>query len=168
MSQFGIASVYGVDGSIAYAGATAIYAIPDQIEQEQDAQFDEFKSGINQLLGWYKTDERMSATITLLPKADTIAHAVTSLVAPVGPCKVSITGVLNELAWDAVGADIRQVNGDYIYVKGFTRTRVRGQATIRLPIFRPLDVVSTYLVGGAVTPAAITAYINALVTAITA
>jgi hypothetical protein len=158
MQQFGAASVYGVDGTITYSGQ-AVLSIPDNIDTESSASIDEFMSGINQLLGFYKTNERLGITITLVPKADTQANAKTALKMPVGPCKVTISGCSED-----DGSDIRHVNGDYIYVQGASKAKVRGQNTFRLPIFRPLDVPDQYKVGGQITTAAVTAYITALVT----
>jgi hypothetical protein len=139
--------------------------IPESVDSEQTANFDEFRSGINQLLGWNKTDERMVVDVVLSPKADTKAHAKTALNFPAGPIKVTLSGFD---AFQGSGTpDIRDINGDYIYLQGARRTLQKGQASFRLPLFRPLDVPDPYLVGGEVTVAAVTAYINALVTPIT-
>jgi hypothetical protein len=133
MQQFGAASVYGVAGTI-----TGIaYVIPESVESENTASIDEFKSGINQLLGFYKTDERIVLDMVLTPKADTIAHANTSLAFPAGPLKVTLSGFPDDGSGSSPN---RQINGDYVYLQGARKTLVRGQASFRLQVFRPLDL----------------------------
>jgi hypothetical protein len=97
--------------------------------------------------------------LTLVPKAATIADAQAGLVFPIGPVKISISGVPTD-----DGSDIRDINGDYIYYEGASRGVVKGQATFKIRVFRPLDLPADYLIGGAVTPIAIGNYIVALVT----
>lgn len=131
--QFGTASVYGIDGTIKFV-ATAIAAIADSLEHEQAATVDEFKNGTNQLLGFYKSDERLVVDLTLIPKAATLDLAKKGLAFPDAPSKINLSGFPEDAALSL------KINGDYIYVSGARRSIVRGQATLKLQAFRPLDL----------------------------
>jgi hypothetical protein len=160
--QFGVASVYGVSGT-ATIGGTA-YVIPESAEAHHTATIDEFKSGINQLLGSYKTDERIVLDLTLVPKADTMAHAKTGLKFPAGPCKVVLTNFIS------VGSPLtHDINGSYIYVQGAKKSLVKGQATFHFSVFRPLDIPDSFLCAGVLkTPPTVDEYITQLVLQISA
>ena len=135
MLQYGTASVYGIDGTIKYV-ATAIAAIADSLEHEQTAEIDEFKNGLNQLLGFYKSDSRLIVDLTLVPKSTTLDLAKKGLAFPDQPSKINLSGFVDDTTTALL------INGDYIYVRGARRSIVRGQATLRLQAFRPLDLPS--------------------------
>ena len=129
--QYGTASIYGVDGAVTVANA---YVLPESLDSEQSVSIDEFKSGLNQLLGFYKSDERIMIDMVLSPKAETLANAKLGIAFPEGPCKITLSGFVDD------GAGTRAINGDYIYVQGARKSLVRGQASFRVSAFRPLDL----------------------------
>jgi hypothetical protein len=145
MTQYGTASVYGIDGTIKYV-ATAIAAIADSLEHEHTAEIDEFKNGLNQPMGFYKSDERLVVDLTLIPKSTTLDLAKKGLAFPDSPSKINLSN-FHEDSTSAV-----KINGDYIYLRGARRSIVRGQATLRLQAFRPLDLPAGMTVDGLVTP----------------
>ncbi|MHC1762922.1 MAG: hypothetical protein AB9869_01265 [Verrucomicrobiia bacterium] len=134
-TQYGLASVYGVDGTVTHTGAAAAYVIPDSVEGEHGADIEEFRNGYNQLIGFHKSNERVAVNLTLIPKAATLANADKGLAYPAIPSKVTLDGFVES-------GDGTTLDGDYIYVGGASRTVVRGQASLRLPIFRPLNLPS--------------------------
>lgn len=141
MTQLGTASVWGVDGTVAYDGAAAIAGFVESAEGEDQAQFDEFISGVGELLGWRKCNAREIYDLTIVPKkaaaAGSLNDALKALAYPPSPCKVTIAGMADT---DTVGSHAANEighNGDYIYLTGARRTFVRGQAAIRMRIMRP-------------------------------
>jgi hypothetical protein len=136
MQQYGTASIYGVEGSVTVGAA---YVMPESLESEQTAQIEEFKNGLNQLLGFCKSDERIVVDLVMVPKAATLANANTAPKFPVGPCKVTLDGFPDD---GAAGPPNRQIDGDYIYLQGARRSLQKGQASFRMQIFRPVDLPS--------------------------
>jgi len=134
MTYTGSATVKGVDGTVSFAGV-AVAAIPDSVEGEHTAELEEFKNGLNQLIGFSKSDERYSVDIVLFPKAAGTAAARGALTYPDVPSKVTLAGLPESAAPDTV-----LLNGDYIYTGGAARSVVRGQNALRLRCFRPLDL----------------------------
>ena len=135
MKQYGTASVYGVDGVVTHTGAAAA-VIVDSVESEHTADLERFMSGTNQMLGYNKSNEQLVVDLVLVPKAGTLANALGGLKLPVIPSKV----VLDSAFGAASGEDANTaLPGDYAYEGGARRTRVKGQAGIRMRIVRYLD-----------------------------
>jgi hypothetical protein len=140
-TMYGTASVYNVDGAIIVDTGTAIAAFPDSIEEEQRAQIEEFLDGFNELIGFRKSDEREYCDLNIIPKkspaASSIQAALASLKFPPVPCRINLTLLPESTAFDLNGNPATATNSDYIYVGGARRTRVRGQAALRLQCFKP-------------------------------
>jgi hypothetical protein len=140
-TMYGTASVYNVDGDIQINGATAIAAFPDSIEEEQRAQIEEFMDGYNELIGLRKSDEREYCDVTIIAKkpagAGSIDSAIAAMKFPPVPARISLTLRPESTAFDLNGNPATAANIDYIYTGGARRTRVRGQAALRLTCFKP-------------------------------
>src|SRR4051812_19354292 len=99
MNQYGTASVYSVDGTIQYNGASAIAAFPESVEGEQRVQIEEFMSGIGELIGFKKADQREYLDLTIVPKRTAtgtgdIDAALGALAYPTVPSKITFTPTL--------------------------------------------------------------------------
>jgi hypothetical protein len=70
----------------------------------------------------------------------------------------------------SVGSPItHDTNGSYIYVQGAKKSLVKGQATFRFQVFRPLDIPASFTCAGVVkTPPTVDEYITQLVLQISA
>jgi hypothetical protein len=138
--MFGTASVYNVDGDIELNGA-AIAAFPDSLEEEQRAQMEEFMDGFNELIGFRKSDEREYCDLTIIPKktagANSVDAALKALKYPANPSKVVLVLRPESTTYDINGDPAVAANKEYIYAGGARRTRVRGQAAMRLQCFKP-------------------------------
>jgi hypothetical protein len=133
MKQYGNASVYGVDGSVQIDGGTAIAAFTDSVDGEHKAQIEEFLDGNSEVIGFRKFDERLMADLTIIGKSSVSKAAAQSALAyPPIPCKITLSSFPEE-----AGETVKH-NGDYIYLGGAKKTRVRGQAALKLTCFRPL------------------------------
>lgn len=140
MQQYGKASVYGVDGAIAYGG-TAIAAVIQDCESSMPAEIDEFRNGLNQLLGFNVSGKQLVVDLTIVPTTgatNTEAAALQALQFPAEIAKITLSGM------KATDPDVVLLNGDYIYRADnpARRTVVRGQAAMRMTISRPLDLAS--------------------------
>lgn len=140
MTQYGTASVYGVDGTVTISGS-ALAAFVDSFEGEHDVQIDEFMSGFGELIGFRKHDERERVDLIIVPKktaaSGSLNDALKALAYPASPVKVTLTNVPDTDTAGGHSANEIGHNTDYIYTRGARRTMVEGRAALRMPIFRP-------------------------------
>jgi hypothetical protein len=138
--MYGTASVAGADGDITINGA-AIAAFPDSVEEEQRASIEEFLDGYGELIGFRKSDEREYCDVTIIPKspaaAGSLDAALKALKYPTVPSKVTLVLRPEATTFDLNGNPATAVNTEYVYTGGARRTRVRGQAALRLTCFKP-------------------------------
>lgn len=134
MTQYGTASVYGIDGTVQYDGATAIAAFPEEAELENPVKMDEFLDGLGEFIGGRVFDKREVCNLTLIPKktaaAGSLDAALKALKFPAAPCKVTLAALPD------TGANDIGHNGDYMYWGGGRRTLHRGQAALRILVWR--------------------------------
>jgi hypothetical protein len=141
--MYGTASVYNVDGDIIVDTGTAIAAFPDSIEEEQRAKIEEFMDGFEELIGLRKSDVREYCDVTIIPKkvagTGSLDAVLKSLKFPPVPSRINLTLRPDSTTFDINGNPATPANSDYIYTGGARRTRVRGQAAMRLTCFKPLS-----------------------------
>ncbi|ODU25078.1 MAG: hypothetical protein ABS95_01105 [Verrucomicrobia bacterium SCN 57-15] len=139
--QYGTASAYGVDGTLAVDAVEALLsAFPETVDGEHNATIEELMSGgKNNLIGFRVSNQREVVNITLVPKSTTSEDdAISALKYPPVPCKIIFTptpGIGDNTAHDLYGA----ASAEYIYVGGARRTQVRGRAGLQITAFRPVD-----------------------------
>lgn len=131
MLLFGKATVHGISGTVT---TPAIAAISESIESEHTADVEEHIGGDGELRGFGVANERFNVDLTLIPDAASQDAANGSMAKITIPSKVTLAGFPSKS-----GSDTVAINGDYIYKGGMRKTIVKGQATFRLPIFRPLS-----------------------------
>lgn len=142
MTQYGTASVYGIDGVIQYDLATAIAAFPESATFEAQSKMDEFLDGNSEFIGHRKYDKREYADLVLIPKKTaalgSLNDALKALKFPTDPCKVTLSNVPDTNTDGGHAANEIGHNGDYMYYGGAQRTMSRGQAALRIRVWRSL------------------------------
>ena len=134
--------MWGIDGTMAITGS-AVACQLESIEGEHRVQVEEFMSGLGELIGFRKHDEREFVDITIVPKvaaaSGSLDDALEALRYPTVPAKVAFTSMLDTAAKELYGDSAASPKtNEYIYVGGARRTMVgRNQAALKLQAFRP-------------------------------
>ena len=131
MILYGKATIFGSAGTVT---VPALAMVSDSLEREHTADVEEHTDGNGELLGFCKRNERYNADIVLVPSAASQDAANATLAPLTIPCKVTLAGFPTKS-----GSDTVLLNGDYIYKGGAKDAIIKGQATKRIPLFRPLS-----------------------------
>lgn len=151
MTQHGVASVIGSDGTVVYDAQPAIAAQVDSIEGEHRVTVEESFDTFGEVDGFRKADEREMMTITISPKkaaaAGSLQNALAALKYPPVPCKVVFTphASLETTAKELFGDPAASPAGnEYIYTGGARRTMLdRQKAALVIPCWKPKSSAKT-------------------------
>lgn len=130
MAVTGRATIYGgTSGTITHTGAAINVSVASYSDSDE-AQVTENKDANGELIGFHTMDKRRRCTIEFYPNAATLADAKAALKWPEIPSKVTLSGFL-----DTSPASL-DIDGDWIYTGGASRTLSEGQARYTLPLFK--------------------------------
>lgn len=127
----GRATIFGgTDGTIAVSGS-AINVSVASFQDNDEAQVTENKDANGELIGFHTMDQRRRCTIEFYPNAASIDQAKGALAWPSIPAKVTLSGFVDTLTPSL------DINGDWIYTGGASRSFSEGQARYTIPLFKP-------------------------------
>lgn len=130
MAVTGRATIYGgTDGTIQYSGSAINVSVASYSDTDE-AQVTENMTALGELMGFHVRDKRRRCTIEFYPNAATLADAKAALRWPEIPSKVRLEGFV-----DTSPATL-DLNEDWIYVGGASRSFSEGQARYTLPLFK--------------------------------